>query len=215
MPPPPSPPEPPGQPEPPLLEPPPLLPLRLTAPIRTERLVLRLYAPDDLDAHFDIQSRAEVARYLYWSPRDREQAAETLQQKINHRSIEADGDILSLAVVRAEGGPLIGDLMVRYASATHRQVEIGYIFHPDAHGQGFATEATRAIVDLAFRQLRAHRVYGQIDARNDASARVLERVGMRREAHLVQNEWVKGEWTDEAIYAVLAAEWAALSNGEH
>ena len=201
--------------EPPPLEPPPLLPLRFTAPIRTERLILRLYAPDDLDAHFAIQSRADVARYLYWSPRDRKGAAETLQQKINHHSIEADGDLLSLAVVRAEGGPLIGDLMVRYASATHRQVEIGYIFHPDAQGHGFATEATRAIVDLAFHQLRAHRVFGQIDARNEASARVLERVGMRREAHLVQNEWVKGEWTDEAIYAVLAAEWAALSDGDH
>jgi RimJ/RimL family protein N-acetyltransferase len=115
---------------------------------------------------------------------------------------------LSVAVERKRGGPVIGDLMLRYVSAVHGQVEVGYIFHPDAHGQGLATEATRALVDLAFRELGAHRVFGRIDARNTASARVLERVGMRREAHLVENEWVKGEWTDEVIYAVLAGEWA-------
>jgi RimJ/RimL family protein N-acetyltransferase len=105
--------------------------------------------------------------------------------------------------------------MLRYASATHQQVEIGYVLHPDAQGQGFATEASRALVDLAFRELDAHRVFGRIDARNLASGRVLERLGMRREAHLVSNEWVKGEWTDEAIYAVLASEWAQLSAGDH
>jgi RimJ/RimL family protein N-acetyltransferase len=213
-PPPPPPPRPPHPASPPL-EPPPLLPLRLTAPIRTERLILRPFVPDDLDALFDIQSRPEVARYLYWSPRDHAGAAESLQQKLKNQSIEAEGDILNLAAVRADGGPLIGDLMLRYASATHQQAEVGYILHPDAQGHGFATEATRALVDLAFRELRAHRVFGQIDARNHPSGRVLERVGLRREAHLVANEWVKGEWTDEVIYAVLASEWADRLFGDH
>jgi RimJ/RimL family protein N-acetyltransferase len=118
------------------------------------------------------------------------------------------GDILHVAAVRVEGGPVIGDLMLRYTSAVDRQAEIGYVFHPDAQGRGLATEAARALVDLAFDGLGVHRVYGAIDARNGASARVLEHLGMRREAHLVENEWVKGEWTDEVIYAVLADEWA-------
>jgi RimJ/RimL family protein N-acetyltransferase len=181
--------------------------VRLSEPLRTERLILRLFASGDLEAVYDMQSRAEVARYLYWSPRDRRGAAESLQEKLKCRSIEAEGDILNLAVERAPGSPVIGDLMLHYVSATHRQAEVGYIFHPAAQGQGLATEAARAIVDLAFRELRVHRVFGQIDARNTASARVLERLGMRREAHLVENEWVKGEWTDEVIYAVLADEW--------
>jgi RimJ/RimL family protein N-acetyltransferase len=192
-----------------------MLPLHLTAPIHTERLTLRLFTPADLDALFDIQSRPEVARYLYWDPRDRAQTAEALHDRLKRRSIEAEGDGVNLAMVRADGGPVIGDLMLRYASATHQQVEIGYVLHPDAQGQGFATEASRALVDLAFRELDAHRVFGRIDARNLASGRVLERLGMRREAHLVSNEWVKGEWTDEAIYAVLASEWAQLSAGGH
>jgi RimJ/RimL family protein N-acetyltransferase len=188
--------------------------LRLREPLRTERLVLRLFRNDDFEAVYDMQSRPEVARYLYWSPRDRSGAAKSLGEKLNCTSIRAEGDILNLAVERAEGGPAIGDLMLHYVSAAHRQAEIGYILHPDAQGQGLATEAARAIVDLAFSGLQVHRVFGQIDARNTASARVLERVGMRREAHLVENEWVKGEWTDEVIYAVLAEEWACSRNGD-
>jgi RimJ/RimL family protein N-acetyltransferase len=189
--------------------------VRLTEPLRTERLVLRLFRNEDLEAIYDMQSRPEVARYLYWSPRDRGGAAKSLAEKLRCTSIQAEGDILNLAVERAEGGPAIGDLMLHYVSATHRQAEIGYILHPDAQGQGLATEAARAIVDLAFRELKAHRVFGQIDARNTASARVLERVGMRREAHLVENEWVKGEWTDEVIYAVVAEEWARSRHKAH
>jgi RimJ/RimL family protein N-acetyltransferase len=191
-----------------------LLPsVHLTQPLRTERLVFRLFTDDDFEAVYDMQSRPEVARYLYWSPRDRSGAAKSLREKLKCTSIKAEGDILNLAVERTEGGPVIGDMMLHYVSATHRQAEVGYILHPDAQGQGLATEAARAIVDLAFRQLKVHRVFGQIDARNTASARVLERVGMRREAHLVENEWVKGEWTDEVIYAVLADEWARARQG--
>jgi RimJ/RimL family protein N-acetyltransferase len=54
-----------------------------------------------------------------------------------------------------------------------------------------------------------HRVIGRLEARNDASARLLEKLGMRREAHLVENEWVKGEWQSELVYAILAEEWRA------
>ena len=188
--------------------------MRLTEPLRTERLILRLFTSGDLEAVYDMQSRPEVARYLYWSPRDRRGAADSLREKLKCARIEVEGDILNLAVVRASGGPVIGDMMLHYVSAEHRQAEIGYIIHPDAQGEGLATEAARALVDLSFRELGAHRVFGQIDARNTASARVLERVGMRREAHLVENEWVKGEWTDEVIYAVLADEWVRLARPE-
>jgi RimJ/RimL family protein N-acetyltransferase len=187
--------------------------LRLTEPWRTERLVLRPFAEGDLDAVHDMQSRPDVARYLYWSPRSRSESSLSLQEKIRCRSIEAEGDALTVAVTWSAGGPVIGDLMLNYASATHRQAEIGYVFHPDVQGQGLATEAMRLVVDRAFAGLGLHRVYGRIDARNTASARVLERLGMRREAHLVENEWVKGEWTDEVVYGVLADEWARARLG--
>ena len=79
--------------------------------------------------------------------------------------------------------------------------------HPDHQGHGYATEAAEAMLALAFDTYGLHRVTGRLEPRNTASARVLERLGMRKEAHLIENEWVKGEWQSEAVYAILAREW--------
>ena len=94
-------------------------------------------------------------------------------------------------------------------SREHRQGEIGYILHPDYHGRGLATEAAEVMLRLGFEDLGLHRVIGRLDGRNLASARVLERLGMRREAHFVENEIVKGERTDEIVHAMLEHEWEA------
>jgi RimJ/RimL family protein N-acetyltransferase len=83
------------------------------------------------------------------------------------------------------------------------------MLHPDHQGHGYATEAAAAILELAFGTYGLHRVYGCVEPRNTASARVLERLGMRKEAQLVENGWGKGEWRSEAVYAILAREWRA------
>ncbi len=176
-------------------------------PFTTERLVLRPFEDGDFELLYDLQSRPEVVRFLYWEPRSRAEVTQSLAKKMASTRIEAEGDTLSLAVIRKSGGPLIGDLTLMYHSAAHGTAEFGYVFHPDHHGQGFATEATRALVGLAFSHLGLHRVWAGLDARNTRSAALLERLGLRREAHFKENEWVKGEWTDEVIYAVLADEW--------
>jgi RimJ/RimL family protein N-acetyltransferase len=106
---------------------------------------------------------------------------------------------------------MIGDCIVRLLSATHRQGEIGFVLHPDHHGHGYATEAGQTMLQVAFEGLGLHRVIGRLEARNAASARVLERLGMRREAHFVENEWVKDEWQSELVYAMLDRDWAAAS----
>jgi len=106
-------------------------------------------------------------------------------------------------------GELVGDVLLTWASAEHRQGEIGYVLHPEHAGRGYVTEAAREMLRLGFDGLGLHRIVGRLDARNAASARVLERLGMRREAHLRENEFVKGEWTDELVYALLAREWRA------
>ena len=182
-------------------------------PLQTQRLLLRPFAVTDFDALLAIQSRADVARYLYWDPRTAAEVRETLDAKVRATAIIAEGDSLSLAAVLMEGGDLIGDCSLRWASAEHRQAEIGFVFHPDHHGHGYATEAAAALLALAFEQLRAHRVFGRLEARNSASARVLERLGMRKEAHLVENEHVKGEWQSEVVYALLEREWARRRAG--
>ena len=178
-------------------------------PLETERLLLRPFAAADLDALLAIQSRDDVTRYLYWDPRTAAEVREVLDRKIRSTAIVAEGDTLSLAAVLRETGQLIGDCSLHWASAEHRQGEIGFIFHPDHHGRGYATEAAAALLALAFEDLRVHRVIGRLEARNTASARVLERLGMRKEAHLIENEHVKGEWQSELIYALLEREWAS------
>ncbi len=179
-------------------------------PLRTARLTLRPYVADDLDALYDIQSRPEVTRYLLYDVRDRDQVRGILEQRI-----QADGperDAVDLAVVLPDTGALIGDVVLFLRSKEHRQGEIGYLFHPDYGGRGYATEAARMLLRLGFEDYGLHRIIGRIDARNTASARVLERLGMRREAHFVQNEIVKGEWSDEVVYAMLEDEWRAGSH---
>jgi RimJ/RimL family protein N-acetyltransferase len=190
--------------------------LRPDYPIKTRRLILRPFTEFDLEDLYAIQSLPEVARYLYWEPRDREQVRQALLSMVRGWALMTEGDVLALAVVLPSAGlpsagTVIGDVILKWSSVQHRQGEIGYVFHPGHGGHGFATEAATALLRLGFDDLRLHRIIGRIDGRNTASARVLERLGMRREAHFIQNEIVKGEWTDEVVYALTEDEWRGAS----
>jgi RimJ/RimL family protein N-acetyltransferase len=177
--------------------------------LHTDRLLLRPFRAEDLDRLADWQSRPEVARFLYWEPRSREEAEAALAKRIAATRLEHDDDVVTLAVERREDALLLGDASIFLRSAEHRQVEVGYVFHPDAAGHGYATEATRALVDFAFTDLNAHRVFARTDARNTASAALLRRLGMREEAHFREAEIFKGEWGDELVFAILDREWRA------
>ncbi|MCY7418994.1 MAG: GNAT family N-acetyltransferase [Chloroflexi bacterium] len=181
--------------------------------MRTARLILRPFRLDDLDAFSAFDRLPGVARYLYSEPRDIAASRVVLDRKIAANTIRAAGDHLSLAVDLADGGQCIGDLLLEWTGNEHLQGEIGYVFHPDHHGQGYATEACEALLRMGFQTLGLHRIVARCDARNDGSARVMERLGMRREALLLENEMVKGEWTDELVYALLDREWQARQVG--
>ncbi|GAB1817291.1 GNAT family N-acetyltransferase [Herbidospora sp. RD11066] len=172
-------------------------------PIETPRLVLRPFTLDDLTDLHSFYSLPEVARFLYWEPRDLEQVRTTLTEKAAVTELTDEGQVLCLAVTLRETGELIGEVLLFWRSREHRQGEVGYVFHPGHHGRGYATEATKEMLRLGFEGLGLHRIVARCDGRNTASTKVMERLGMRREAHLVENEMVKGEWTDEIVYAVL------------
>ena len=184
--------------------------LRPDYPITTDRLLLRPFTPDDLDALNSFQSRADVARYLYWGPRSRAESAAALAKRVHSSTLTKEGQFLAVAVELAATGQLIGDLNLEWLSSEHRQGEIGFVFHPDHHGKGLAAEATTELLRLGFEDLGLHRIIGRCDGRNTASAALMERLGMREEAHLRENEIVKGEWTDELVYAMLEDEWKDL-----
>ncbi len=182
--------------------------LRPTYPIETERLLLRPCEPRDIDVMADIRSRPEVVRYLYWTIQTRDEVAEALARRMTMTALEKEGDGLVLAVELRESGAMIGDVVLQLLSEEHRQGETGFVFHPIFQGKGYAFEASREMLRLGFDELGLHRIIGRCDARNTASARLLERLGMRQEAHFRENEWFKGEWGDELIFAMLDREWA-------
>jgi RimJ/RimL family protein N-acetyltransferase len=111
-------------------------------------------------------------------------------------------DALAL-VIDLDGTP-IGDVQLWFTDREHRICEIGWVLDPDRGGHGYAAEAVAAVLEFAFVHLRVHRVAAQMDARNTASARLADRVGMTREAHLRQDWWNKGEFTDTVVYGMLA-----------
>jgi len=128
--------------------------------------------------------------------------------KVSQFTPHARGGVgIRSAVVNKKTGDLIGEALLFFRSREHALGEIGYMFHPDHAGHGYATEAARVMLRLGFEEYGLHRIVGRLDARNTASARVLERLGMRREAHFRQNEIIEGERTDEFVYAILRAEW--------
>jgi RimJ/RimL family protein N-acetyltransferase len=178
-------------------------------PIRTERLLLRPYAHGDVDALYAYQRLPEVHRYLYTEPRTRPEIEALVAERADPARLAEAGLAVPRVVELAQTGELVGDLVLFWHSQEHKQGEVGYVFNPAFHGRGLATEAVGALLRIGFEGLGMHRIAGRLDGRNTASARVLERAGLRREAHLVENEFVKGEWTDELIYGILRREWEA------
>ena len=177
-------------------------------PLETSRLTLRPFVEGDFEAMHAMRSDPEVARYLYGETLSEDETRDLLAKKIATPAWAREGDWLSAAVVEHESGATVGDLVLRWVSERDRTAEVGFIFDPRHQGKGFATEAARPLVAWALTGAEMHRVIGRTEARNRASARVLEKLGMRLEAHLVENEWIKGEWQSELVYAVLDREWS-------
>jgi RimJ/RimL family protein N-acetyltransferase len=178
-----------------------------TFPLVTDRLRLRPFSVDDLDAVYRLESRADVMRYLNWEPRTLDESRASLERRLTMTAIDEERGALRLAVLLKDSEELIGDLSLWLRSREHRQGEIGFMFHPAHQGRGYATEAATAVLGIGFETFGLHRISGSCDARNMASARLMERLGMRLEGTLRETEYVKGAWCDELIYAMRADEW--------
>lgn len=176
-------------------------------PVATERLTLRPYRPGDAAALLALLSDPGVVRYLYSEPLRAEGLSTAMEQRVRPATVEAEGDVVKLAAELRATGQYVGEMTLFHRSSRDRRGEIGYVVSPRFSGRGLATEGAAALLRLGFEVVGFHRIEAQCDGRNLASARVMERLGMRREAHFIKNEFVKGEWTDALVYAVLAEEW--------
>jgi RimJ/RimL family protein N-acetyltransferase len=176
-------------------------------PVRTARLLLRPLTDADVDDLVAYRSIPEVCRYVPFEPQRPEDVLARLNGAWRQRTLDREGQSVTVGAELLDSGTLIGDVMVRLLSAEHSCGEIGYVFNPSYAGRGYAAEAAHAALHLAFDEVGLHRVVARIDARNSASARLAKRLGMRQEAYLKENERFKGEWADEIDFALLAREW--------
>ena len=184
-----------------------------TYPLQTPRLRMRPFTRGDVDAVFAYRRREDVARYLFDVALSRDECAQAIQQRIGQVALQHEGDKIVLAVELADSGVLVGEVSLIWRSVAARQGEIGWIFDPAYHGHGYATEAANGLLDLGFGPGDMHRISARCDIRNEASWRLMVRLGMRREAHFREHAIFKSEWDEEFIYAILWDEWRTLRQG--
>jgi len=188
--------------------------VQISEPRSTRRLTLRRLELDDLDDLARIYGDPIVNRYLYWEPRDRGATLAALERAIARPVDVVDDNVLVVGAVDSASGRLVGDFILQWKNDEHRQGEIGGSLHPDVHGRGLAGEVYEELLRIGFDTYSLHRIIGRCDGRNVASIRALEKVGLRREALLIENEYVKGEWTDEVVLAIREGQWRARNRVE-
>jgi RimJ/RimL family protein N-acetyltransferase len=175
--------------------------------LETERLILRAFRDGDLDAFLAYRNDPLVALYQSWDvPYSRQQGIAFLDEMKSGKPGQA-GVWYQIAIELKATGALIGDCVFCPLKEDARQAEIGYSLARDYQNQGYASEAIRRLLDYLFGELDLHRVRAICDVENTASARLLERVGMRREGHFIESFWIKGRWSSEYWYAILRREW--------
>lgn len=175
-------------------------------PIESARLRLRRFQEDDLAPFIAYRNDPDVARYQSWEGVTEAEAVAFVREQ-QTAPVGAPGEGLQIAIERRDNGRMIGDCFFKMMEDDLRQAEIGYTLARDAQRQGFATEAVAALLTWAFPTFDLHRVIAVVDVENTASVALLERLGLRREAHFRQNIWFKGAWGDEYVYAILRDEW--------
>jgi len=178
---------------------------KLRPPLETPRLLLREFVLSDLDQVHAYASREDVARFMIWGPNSPAQTMEALQGFIQD-SREVPRLCYDLAIMLTAEQRLIGGVGLKLHDMENSTGDIGYVLHPAYWGCGYAVEATRALLQLGFEGLGLRRIVGLCDQRNKGSARVMEKLGMRREGTLKASKLIQGVWRDEYLYAILADE---------
>ena len=178
----------------------------LIVPVRTARLSLREFVKSDFDAVHAYSSDPRVTRYLFFGPRDQQGTAEYLEGLLASQH-ERPRTRFELAVEEIASGRVIGacDLSL----IERNVVDLGYMLGAQDWGKGFATEIALALIDAAFFDLRADRVISTVDINNDASIRVLEKIGMRWEAVFRKHRRAKNRWWDCHLFVLPREVWEA------
>lgn len=178
-------------------------------PLTTDRLQLRPVVLEDVEAVNFYRSMPEVARYLPHPPQDLEASLATVRRMAEESVFDLPGQWLDFAVELKSTGNVVGEVLLKWEVENTNCGEIGFAFAPEVQGQGIAYEAAHAALKVAFEDFGWHRVVGICDDRNTKSAALLERLGMRLEAHTIESEFSKDQGISLKTFAMLRREWLA------
>lgn len=171
--------------------------------LSTGRLRLKEFSWEDEQAVHAYASDSLVVEYMLWGPNSAEETQDYLRQVIQKQE-HVPRTAYDFAVVLQETGQLIGGCGLFLEG--YRQAELGYCFNRSFWGQGYATEAAKALVRMGFHELGLHRIYATCRPGNIGSAKVMQKLGMRYEGHFREHRWHKGCWRDSYQYSILARE---------
>ncbi|MDO8423478.1 MAG: GNAT family protein [Parvibaculum sp.] len=180
---------------------------QIELPLETQRLILREFKKSDLKAVHAYSSLEDVARYLVWGPNTLNQSKEAIEGFLDDQRARPR-EIFDVAITLKPKREVVGGVGIRVIDRDNLTGELGYTLHPDFWGYGIATEASYAMLDAGFSMLGLQRIVAHCDQRNKASARVMERLGMRREGAFRASKHIQGEWRDEFLYAMLAEDFS-------
>jgi RimJ/RimL family protein N-acetyltransferase len=176
----------------------------VTLPINTERLVLRRYTRNDVSDVLEFASQVSVARVTSGNIDATEEGIRRyIDLQNSYQPFEKD-KVFDLAIERKEDGKVMG--LLTFICRDHKQGVIGWALGAEHRGQGYAIEAAKALLTYGFKSLGLHRIEADTSSGNSGSWRLMERLGMRREAQLREAIYLEGKWLDRYIYGVLADE---------
>lgn len=181
----------------------------INLPIETPRLVIREFAARDLEAVHAYSSSLEVTRFLVWGPNTLAESKQAVRAYLNDQTelFRTNFDLaIWLKGSKRRAPLLIGAVGLKLTDRENRTGDIGYVLHPEYWGQGYVLEAAHALMAAGFNELELQRITASCDQRNKASARVMEKLGMRREGTFRRSRYIQGDWRDEYLYAILSDE---------
>jgi [ribosomal protein S5]-alanine N-acetyltransferase len=177
--------------------------------LETQRLILRDFTKSDWQGVHSYACDPEVVRYLPFGPNSEEDTKNFLQREIKLQR-QQPRQHFSLAVTLKDDKQLIGACRISLTNPDKQEGSIGYCLAKEFWGEGYATEAVGKLLHFGFQQLNLHRIFATCDPKNVLSMRVLVKSGMRQEGYLQEYEWVKGEWRDSVLYAMLERDWIQM-----
>lgn len=178
--------------------------------LETERLILRDWQRQDWKHAHTYASDPEVSKYMIWGPNTEAQTKDFIDTAIEAaRSKPRRG--YELATVLKGSNEIIGGCGMQIVGKENATAMIGYVLRRDHWGKGITTEAALRLTKFGFDELKLHRIYATCDTENVGSARVLQKCGMRKEAHFIEDMFIKSKWRDTFLFAILESEWRESS----